>query len=81
VRRWSDKKDPAKSQNGVLCASGLIAGEGIAGIALAIAVAAGAISKDQTVLISGLAGDIASLILTILIMMMLFSAPPSNRQV
>jgi len=80
VRRWSDKKDPAKSQNGVLCASGLIAGEGIAGIALAIAVAAGAISKDQTLLISGLAGDIASLILTILIMMMLFSAPRSTRQ-
>jgi putative OPT family oligopeptide transporter len=74
VRRWSDRADAEKAKNGVLCASGLIAGEGIAGIALAISVGAGLISKEQTLIISGLAGDIASLVLTLLIMGLLFAS-------
>ncbi|MCI0413044.1 oligopeptide transporter, OPT family [bacterium] len=80
VRRWSDGADAAKGQGsnaGVLCASGLIAGEGIAGIALAISVGAGLVSKQKTILISGLAGDLASLILTFLVMTLLYSAARS----
>jgi putative OPT family oligopeptide transporter len=77
VRRWNDGKDAAKgkaSNAGVLCASGLIAGEGIAGIALAIAVGSGLVSKDYTILIGGAAGDLASFILALLIMGLLYTA-------
>ncbi len=74
IRRWVEGKDSGKGKSnaGVLFASGLIAGEGIGGITLAIAVGAGLISKDHTVLISGTLGDITSLTLTASILVLLF---------
>jgi putative OPT family oligopeptide transporter len=77
VRRWVDGKDGGKkkgSNAGVLCASGLIAGEGIAGIALAIAVGAGLVGKEQAVVIGSPAGDICSFVLVLLLMGLLFKA-------
>jgi len=77
VRRWVDGADAGKgkgSNAGVLCASGLIAGEGIAGIALAIAVGLGFIAKDHAVLIASPIGDISSFILVLLLMGLLFKS-------
>jgi putative OPT family oligopeptide transporter len=80
VRRWVDGTDPSKgkgSNAGVLCASGLIAGEGIAGIALAIAVGAGLVAKDHAMIIASPAGDLCSFILVLLLMGLIFKAGKS----
>jgi putative OPT family oligopeptide transporter len=47
----------SKSDPGVLAASGLVAGEGLAGILVAALVAAKAVSKDSATILAGPAGD------------------------
>jgi len=83
VRRWTDAKSAGKPRGtdaGVLCASGLIAGEGIAGITLAIAVGAGLVSKDQTVLIGSPIGDLCSFVLVLLLMGLLYRSGGQKEQ-
>lgn len=76
MRRWSDKRNgndrKEESNTGVLLASGLIAGEGIGGIALAVAVATGVVAKTRPVILAGGIGDAASLLLTIALLFLLY---------
>lgn len=55
-RPGEDESDP-----GVLAASGLVAGEGLAGVAVAALVAGGLVPRDLAPRVGGLAGDAAAL--------------------
>jgi putative OPT family oligopeptide transporter len=76
MRRWSDKRNgnnkKEESNTGVLLASGLIAGEGIGGIALAVAVATGVVSKTRPVILAGGIGEVTSLLLTAALLFLLY---------
>jgi uncharacterized oligopeptide transporter (OPT) family protein len=55
----------SESDTGVLAASGLVAGEGIAGVAVAALVAAGLAPKELEPRLGGLAGEAAALAVVI----------------
>jgi len=60
-RRGKGKPAAASGDPGILAASGLVAGEGLAGVLVAGLVAAGVAPKSKPVWIDGAAGDIAVL--------------------
>lgn len=66
VRRLSDGASPKgavrEGSNGVLAASGLVAGEGLAGVLVAGLVAAGQVSRSATPRLTGSLGDLAVLL-------------------
>ncbi|MCS6884040.1 MAG: oligopeptide transporter, OPT family [Acidobacteriota bacterium] len=82
VRKFVDGKDAAKSESGagILCASGLIAGEGIAGICIAAAVAFGKVSKDVTTLLTGTAGIIGALAIIAIVLFALYHSSKENSE-
>ena len=67
-----------ESNAGVLCASGLIAGEGLAGITIAGAVGIGAIPKESEPLLQGAAGNVAAIIVTLIVIALLYQAARSQ---
>lgn len=81
VRRFVDGATAAKGESnaGVLCASGLIAGEGLAGIAIAGAVALGMVKKDTTTLMQGTVANLAALALVIVVMALLYRSGKEAR--
>lgn len=75
VRYFTDKEgEKNESSAGILCASGLIAGEGLAGIAIAGAVALGKVSKSSEPLLKGSTGEISALLVSLGVALMLWFA-------
>lgn len=68
------KGKPGGGDPGVLAASGLVAGEGLAGVLIAGLVALGAIGKSRPPLLGGLAGEIGGLLLAAGICWLLYRA-------
>jgi len=67
MRAWRDRAQGASaahsgSDPGILAASGLVAGEGLAGVLVAGLVAGGVIAKSATPLLPGIAGDSATIL-------------------
>jgi putative OPT family oligopeptide transporter len=58
--RGADQSDP-----GILAASGLVAGEGLAGVLVAVLVAAGAAPRSMDPRLHGLAGEVAALLVVL----------------
>jgi len=69
---------PAEGDPGVLAASGLVAGEGLAGVLIAGLVALGVVGKSRPPLIAGGAGEIGALLLVVAVGAFLFRAGRSN---
>jgi uncharacterized oligopeptide transporter (OPT) family protein len=63
---------------GVLAASGLVAGEGLAGVAVAALVAAQVLPRSQTPHLAGLAGDIGLIVTVIAVAVFLMRAARSR---
>ncbi|MEW6736660.1 MAG: oligopeptide transporter, OPT family [Acidobacteriota bacterium] len=82
TRRLAEGKTAAKGETsaGVLCASGLIAGEGLAGIAIAGAVATGLIKRDTGPLFSGAGADLAALAITGVVLAILYTAARNRKK-
>jgi putative OPT family oligopeptide transporter len=76
VRRFvdGDKADKSESGAGVLCASGLIAGEGLAGIAIAAAAGMRLIARDATTVFQGDLGRGVALLVIAAVVVMLYRA-------
>ena len=75
ARWWSGgAKGTAGGDPGVLAASGLVAGEGLAGVGVAGLVAFGLASRAREPLLAGLAGELAAVAVTLLIGYFLFRA-------
>jgi putative OPT family oligopeptide transporter len=69
---------PSEGDPGVLAASGLVAGEGLAGVLIAGLVALGLVGKSRPPLVSGVAGEIGALLLVAAIGAFLFRAGRAN---
>ncbi|HKQ97610.1 MAG TPA: peptide transporter, partial [Candidatus Polarisedimenticolia bacterium] len=65
---------PAESDPGILAASGLVAGEGLAGVLVAGLVALGVVGKSKPPLLAGLLGEAGALILAAGICFLLYRA-------
>jgi uncharacterized oligopeptide transporter (OPT) family protein len=65
---------PAEARPGVLAASGLVAGEGLAGVLVAALVASGAVAKSRPPLLEGDLGRLAGLLLVAAIAFFLLRA-------
>lgn len=76
VRKFSDGNDAGKGESGggVLCASGLIAGEGLAGILIAGAVALGKVPKTTTEVFTGTLGTIGAVAIIAIVLFALYYA-------
>jgi putative OPT family oligopeptide transporter len=79
VRAFCDRgrkggPDKASGDPGVLAASGLVAGEGLAGVLVAGLVASGMVPKSKPVLVSGVTGEIASVAMIALVCLFLYRA-------
>jgi hypothetical protein len=64
----------ASGDPGVLAASGLVAGEGLAGVLVAGLVAGGVVPKTRPVLIAGLPGELAAVAMILLVCLFLYRA-------
>jgi uncharacterized oligopeptide transporter (OPT) family protein len=73
VRGGAGEGDP-----GVLAASGLVAGEGLAGVAVAALVAAGLSAKSMAPRISGTAGEVVGLAVVVAVSGFLYRAARSR---
>jgi putative OPT family oligopeptide transporter len=65
VRAFCDRgprRPEAETDTGLLAASGLVAGEGLAGILIAAAVAGGIVEKSKPLLLPGVSGEIAAVL-------------------
>jgi uncharacterized oligopeptide transporter (OPT) family protein len=82
VRRFTEGKAAGKGESnaGVLCASGLIAGEGLAGITIAAAVAFNLVSKETKTLVTGMVADIAALAVMLMVVAILYAASQTGKQ-
>jgi putative OPT family oligopeptide transporter len=82
VRRFTDGKTGKEDSNaGVLCASGLIAGEGLAGIAIAAGVALGLVPKESKTLLTGTLANFAALAVTAIVLALLYiSSQDRNKK-
>jgi putative OPT family oligopeptide transporter len=81
VRRFTDGEGgKGESSAGVLCASGFIAGEGLAGIAIAGSVGAGLVSKDAKVMLTQGVGISASLLVIGIVVALLYLASKEKKQ-
>ena len=78
-RRGSGVPGTAKTgtDNGVLAASGLVAGEGLAGVLVAGLVAAGVAPKSRPALLGGVPGELATLALVVVVGWFLWRAARS----
>jgi putative OPT family oligopeptide transporter len=65
---------PAESDPGVLAASGLVAGEGLAGVLIAGLVASGLVGKSRPPLLEGIAGETGALLLAAAVCWLLYRA-------
>jgi uncharacterized oligopeptide transporter (OPT) family protein len=63
---------------GVLAASGLVAGEGLAGVAVAVLVAAGVSAKSMAPRIPGAAGEVVGLAVVAAVSLFLYRAARSR---
>jgi putative OPT family oligopeptide transporter len=68
------KSAPAEGDPGVLAASGLVAGEGLAGVLIAGLVALGVIGKSRPPALGGVAGEAGALLLAAVVCWMLYRA-------
>jgi len=82
IRRFTDGASAGKGESnaGVLCASGLIAGEGLAGIAIAGAVAFRPALKETKTMLTGTTGDIIALGITVLVLILLYSSSLKGKK-
>jgi len=69
---------PAEGDRGILAASGLVAGEGLAGVVIAGLVALGVVGKSRPPLVAGGAGEIGALLLVVAVGAFLFRAGRSG---
>jgi putative OPT family oligopeptide transporter len=74
VERRRTPGSGAESDPGVLAASGLVAGEGLAGVLVALLVVTGIASRSKAPLLPGLAGDAAVLLAVLLVGVFLLHA-------
>jgi len=89
VRRFSERGTdanapgggPAEARTGILAASGLVAGEGLAGVLVAGLVAAGLIPKSRPPLLDGDLGRLAALVLVAAIALFLVRAGRTKQAV
>lgn len=79
-RRRTATTGKATDDPGVLAASGLVAGEGLAGVLVAGLVAAGLAEKSKPTLIGGGGGEIAAVALILLVCAFLYGAGQSGHQ-
>jgi putative OPT family oligopeptide transporter len=81
IRRFTDGATASKGESnaGVLCASGLIAGEGLAGITIAGAVALGLVSKEVKTMMVGTAADLAALAVTVFVLLLLYYSGAGSK--
>jgi putative OPT family oligopeptide transporter len=79
VERRSAGAPSASGDPGVLAASGLVAGEGLAGVLVAGLVAAGAVSRSGAPLVSGPPGEAVTLGLVLLVGAVLVAAGSARR--
>ena len=68
------RKPSGESDPGVLAASGLVAGEAIAGVLLATCVSQGWVPKDGKLLLTGIPGELGACALVLLVCGFLYSA-------
>jgi putative OPT family oligopeptide transporter len=84
VRALAERGRPApgagESDPGVLAASGLVAGEGLAGVALALLVTTGLVPKSMDSRLSGLAADSVGLLIVALVCAFLYRAARDVRK-
>jgi putative OPT family oligopeptide transporter len=66
--------EPTKVDTGVLAASGLVAGEGLAGVLVAALVAAQVVPRTMTPHLTGAAGDIGVLLMLLIVCVFLYRA-------
>jgi putative OPT family oligopeptide transporter len=71
---------PDEGDPGVLAASGLVAGEGLAGVLIAALVALGVVGKSRPPILEGAAGSIGALLLVAAVGALLFRAGRSRDQ-
>jgi len=74
IERGAKDRPKAESDPGVLAASGLVAGEGLAGVLVAGLVAAGIAPRSMPPIVPGIAGEIAALGLVFLLAGFLYRA-------
>ncbi|HLL02223.1 MAG TPA: oligopeptide transporter, OPT family [Myxococcaceae bacterium] len=78
---WSKKAEAdAEGGNGVLAASGLVAGEGLAGLAVAVLVGGLKYARPKEALLSGTAGSLAALAVVAALCFFLVRAGRSSRR-
>ncbi|MBI4855064.1 MAG: oligopeptide transporter, OPT family [Acidobacteria bacterium] len=81
VRRFTGGDgEKSESSAGVLCASGFIAGEGLAGIAIAGAVGAKLVSKDSKTILTGDLGISAGLLVIGIVVILLYLASKQKKR-
>jgi putative OPT family oligopeptide transporter len=73
------KKKPVEADAGVLAASGLVAGEGLAGVLVAGLVAAGAVARSGEPRLDGSAGAAAAAAVIVLLGLLLYRASSNSR--
>ncbi len=76
------ERDPQKKESadpGILAASGLVAGEGLAGVLLAGLVAAQVVPRSMDPRLPGLVGDVAVLLILLLVCVFLYRAGQSRE--
>jgi putative OPT family oligopeptide transporter len=78
-REGREAKKDAGADHGVLAASGLVAGEGLAGVLVAALVAAQVVPRSMTPRLSGLAGDITVVAMLLAVCAFLYRAGRSAR--
>jgi putative OPT family oligopeptide transporter len=74
AERGRGKRAPGETDPGVLAASGLVAGEGLAGVAVALLVALGVAPRSMDPRLGGLTGELAALALAVLVGAFLYRA-------
>ncbi len=83
VRAWVERRRPAgekrETDPGILAASGLVAGEGLAGVLVAALVATGVAEKSREPLLAGLAGELGALALVAAVGVFLYRAASAAR--
>jgi putative OPT family oligopeptide transporter len=84
VRALAERgRGPAKEgrvDTGVLAASGLVAGEGLAGVAVAALVASGVVPRPLTTRLAGVAGELAALVAALVVCAFLFRGGREARR-
>ncbi len=80
VERTAGARGAGETDTGILAASGLVAGEGLAGVLVAALVATGRVGKSLPPRIAGAAGEVVALVLTVAVVAFLFWAGRGTRR-